>query len=312
MKKIIYALLAVMVITQSGCQKDPLEDIVEGNWNNERNILSIKFENQVGNAEVVRIDNETGIINLAINVDAVPNLSNIVLKEMVLSYGAKATVKEGESVNFENAENSAVITVTSPTGKTRDYKVVASSFRESLVGTYDIDNLVIYGGTGPEYGGGAVLALTSKPWIWPANDGPEKELDNTLVFKMTGITEAGNTYGTVTNNAGTDGKYANFLYVGTPQTDVNNFYRKIPVGEGTWSRDYTAGTVTFTFADGTTSTGTFEGAGTEALGNGKTKTIANNAFAFNLNGTDAWDKIYSDYDKFVKKPRRYWIEVTKQ
>ncbi|MEZ7497148.1 MULTISPECIES: hypothetical protein [Flavobacterium] len=312
MKKILYALLAVIVMTQSGCQKDPLEDIVDGNWNNERNILSIKFENQVGDAKVLRTDDETGIINLAINVDAVPNLSNIVLKEMVLSYGAKATVKTGESLNFENAENSAEITVTSPTGKSREYKVVASSFRESLVGTYDIDNLVIYGGTGPEYGGAAVLDLTSKPWIWPSNDGPEKELDNTLVFEMTGITETGNTYGTVTNNAGTDGKYANFLYVGTPQTDVNNFYRKIPKGEGTWSRDYTTGTITFNFADGTKSIGTFENAGKEDLGNGKTKNIANNAFAFNLNGIDAWDKIYSDYDKFVKKPRRYWIEVTKQ
>lgn len=312
MKKIIYALLAVIIITQSGCQKDPLEDIEEGNWNNERNILNIKFENQVGNAEVIRIDNETGIINLAINVDAVPNLSNIVLKEMVLSYGAKATVKEGESLNFENAANSAEITVTSPTGKSRDYKVVASSFRESLIGTYNITNLVLYGGTGPEYGGAAVLALTSKPWIWPANDGPDKELDNTLVFEMTGITEVGNTYGTVINNVGADGKYANFIYIGTPQTDVNNFYRKIPTGEGTWSRDYSSGTITFTFADGTKTIGTFEDAGTEDLGNGKTKTIANNAFAFNLNGTDAWDKIYSDYDKFVKKPRRYWIEVIKQ
>jgi hypothetical protein len=231
---------------------------------------------------------------------------------MVLSYGAKATVKEGESVNFENADHSTVIAVTSPTGKTREYKVVASSFRESLVGTFDIDNLILYAGTGPEYGGGAVLALTSKPWVWSTIDGPDKELDNTLIFEMTGITETGNTYGTVTNNSGADGKSANFIYVGTPQTDVNNFYRKIPIGKGTWSRDYTLGTVTFTFADGTKSTGTFESAGKEDLGYGTTKTIANNAFAFNLSGTDAWDKIYSDYDKFVKKPRRYWIDVTKQ
>lgn len=312
MKKIIYALLAVIIITQSGCQKDPLEDIEEGNWNNERNILSIKFENQVGNAEITRIDNETGIINLAINVDAVPNLSNIVLKEMVLSYGAKATVKEGESVNFENAENSVEITVTSPTGKSRDYKVVASSFRESLIGTYNITNLVLYGGTGPEYGGAAVLALTSKPWIWSTTAGPDKELDNQLVFEMTGITEDGNTYGKVTNTAGADGKYADFIYIGTPQTDVKNFYRQIPTGEGKWSRNYATGTITFTFADGTTRVGTFERAGIENLGNGKTKTIANNAFAFNLNGTDDWSKIYTDYDKFVKKPRRFWIDVTKQ
>jgi hypothetical protein len=316
MRKIMYALLAVLLMTQSGCQKDPLEDILEGNWNNERNILSIKFENQVGNAEVVRIDNETGTVNLAINVDAIPNLSNIILKEMVLSYGAKATVKEGESINFENADNSSIIKVTSPTGKTRDYKVVVSSFRESLVGTYNIDNLVLFGGTGPEWWGGEVLALTDKPWLWSANDGPATELDNTLVFEMTGITETGNTYGTVTNNPGPDGKYSDFIFMGNPQTDVNNFYRKIPIDKGTWSRNYTLGTITFTFADGTTSTGTLEGPGKEEWyfdnDNYHSKTIVNNAFAFNLNGTDDWDNIYSDYDKFVKKPIRYWIDVTKQ
>lgn len=312
MKKILYVLFAVVVLTQMGCQSDPLEDIEEGKWNNERNVLEIKFENQVGNAQVVRVDDQTGTINLAINVDAVPDLSHIVIKEIVLSYGAKSSVTEGEALNFENAQNSATLTVTSPTGKSRNYTVTASSFRESLVGTYDIDNLVVYGGTGPEYGGGAVLAMTDKPWIWSTTEGPDKELDNQLVFEMDGITEDGNTYGTVTNTAGADGKYADFIYVGTPQTDVKNFYRQIPTGEGKWLRNYATGTITFTFTNGTTKVGTFENAGTENLGNGSTKTIANNAFAFNLNGTDDWDKIYSDYDKFVKKPRRFWIDVTKK
>lgn len=312
MKKIIYVLFAVITLIQVGCQSDPLEEIEEGNWNNERNVLEIKFENQVGNAQVARVDDQTGTINLAINVDAVPDLSHIVIKEIVLSYGAKSSVKQGEALNFENAQNSATLTVTSPTGKSRNYTVVASSFRESLIGTYDIDNLIVYGGTGPEYGGGAVLAMTDKPWIWSTTDGPDKELDNQLVFEMDGITEDGNTYGTVTNTAGTDGKYADFIYVGIPQTDVKNFYRQIPTGEGKWLRNYATGTITFTFADGTTKVGTFENAGTENLGNGSTKNITNNAFAFNLNGTDDWDKIYSDYDKFVKKPRRFWIDVTKK
>jgi hypothetical protein len=312
MKKIIYVLFVIVALTQSGCQNDPLEEIEAGNWNNERNVLEIKFENQVGKAVVTRVDDESGTINLAINVDAVPNLSHIVVQDLVLSYNAESSVKEGEALNFENAQKSSIITITSPTGKSRVYTVTASSFKETLIGTYDIDNLVVYGGTGPEYGGGAVMALTDKPWIWSSTDGPDKELDNQLVFKMTGITDDGNTFGTVTNKSGVDGKYANFIYMGNPQTDVNKFYRQIPTGEGTWLRNYTTGTVTFTFADGATKIGTFERAGVEALGNGKTKTITNNAFAFNLNGTDDWGSIYSDYDKFVKKPRRFWIDVTKK
>lgn len=312
MKKILYVLFVIVALTQSGCQNDPLEEIEAGNWNNERNVLEIKFENQVGKAVVTRVDDESGTINLAINVDAVPNLSHIVVQDLVLSYKAESSVKEGEALNFENAQKSSIITITSPTGKSRVYTVTASSFKETLIGTYDIDNLVVYGGTGPEYGGGAVMALTDKPWVWSSTDGPDKELDNQLVFKMTGITDDGNTFGTVTNKSGADGKYANFIYIGNPQTDVNKFYRQIPTGEGTWLRNYTTGTVTFTFADGATKIGTFESAGIEALGNGKTKTITSNAFAFNLNGTDDWGSIYSDYDKFVKKPRRFWIDVTKQ
>src|SRR5690606_30163 len=105
-------------------------------------------------------------------------------------------------------------------------------------------------------------------------------------------------------------------FIGDPQTDVSNFYRKIPEGESKWIRNYTTGLITFTFPDGRTASGSIEGAGTEDLYKDEnreiTKTIDNQAFAFNLNGTDDWVNIYSDYDKFVKKPRRYWIDVTKR
>lgn len=312
MRKLSYIVILLMVFGQVACQKDPLSEIEDGSWNNERSIESIKFENQVGQAEITRIDGTTGEVDIAINVDAVPDLSNIKLQELVLSYDATASVKEGDALNFENASNSVTITVTSPTGKSRDYTVVASSFSEDIVGTYKVNSLTLYGGTGPEYGGGAVLKLTDKPWAWPETGGPAAELDNTLTFEMTGITEEGNTYGTVTNAAGEDGMYADFTYVLDPETDVNHFYRKIPEGEGEWLRNYKTGTITFTFADGHTTTGTFESSGTEDLGNNLSMTISNKAFAFDLNGTDDWDNIYSDYDKFVKRPRRFWIEVEMQ
>lgn len=311
MKKTIYILLAFIALTQIGCQNDPLEDIQKGNWNNERSILGIKFENQVGKAVITRVDDATGEINLAINIDAVPNLTSIKIKELVLSYKATSNVLEGQTLNFENATKSNTLTVTSPTGKERVYTIKVSSFTETIIGTFNITNLVVYGGTGPEYGGGEVIVMSNKPWLW-TTDGPEKEKDNFLVFTMTGITDDGNTYGEVINNAGNDGKYANFLYVPDPQTDVTNFYRKIPAGKSEWKRDYAAGTITFTSASGVVTVGTFENAGTESLGNGNTKIISNNAFAFNLNGTDDWGKIFTDYDKIVKHPRRYWIDVTRQ
>ncbi|UII20685.1 hypothetical protein [Fulvivirga ligni] len=312
MKSLKYILILTIVAMQMACQKDPLEEIEEGDWNNERSIINIKFANQVGQAEIVRDDESTGHITIAINVAAVPDLSNIALNSVQLSYGATATLKEGESLNFENADKSATVTVTSPTGKSREYIITATEFTETIVGTYDINNLIVYGGTGPEYGGGAVMPLTDKPWVWPEADGPHVELDNVLTFELEGFTEEGNTYGKFTNSAGEDGLYANFNFVGDPETDVNNFYRKLPKGEGTWARNYTSGMVTFTFSDGHTTSGTFVGSGTEDLGNGLSKTVDNNALAFTLNGTDNWDKIYSDYDKFVSKPRKFWIDITKR
>ena len=94
--------------------------------------------------------------------------------------------------------------------------------------------------------------------------------------------------------------------------DLKKFYRQIPEGESTWVRDYAANTITFTDKEGRKTTGSLVAAGTEDLGNGLSMTIDRNAFAFNLSGTDDWTNIYSDYDKFVKKVRRYWISVSKR
>ncbi|MEH0152912.1 hypothetical protein V6R21_02135 [Limibacter armeniacum] len=307
-----YILLALIVLAQTSCVKDPLEDIQDGSWNNERSVINIKFENQVGQAEIHRIDETKGEINITINVSAVPDLSQIALQSLQTSFGATASVQVGDALNFENDSQTSTLTVTSPTGKTRDYTLKVESFEETLLGTYKITDLMVWGGTGPEYGGGAVLSMVSKPWIWPETGGPAAELDNTLTFEMEGITEEGNTYGKIINNAGDDGLYADFQYVGDPATDVNHFYRTVPKTNGTWERNYALGQLVFTFEDGTKVIGEFVGAGTEDLGFDKTKATTDFALAFNLNGTDDWDKIYSDYDKFVKKPRRYWIDLQKQ
>jgi hypothetical protein len=168
----------------------------------------------------------------------------------------------------------------------------------------------VYGGTGPEWGGGAVMNLTDKD-VWPATGGPEAEFDNTLVFEFTGVTPEGHTYGTVTNSAGDDGMYADYQFVANPATDVNHFYRKIPTGTTTWLRNYTAKTITFTFPNGTTAVGTVDGPQTIDLGDGHSKVVEEAAFDFILNGTDDWVNIYTDYDKLVKRPRRFWLDVTK-
>lgn len=300
-----YVCLVLILAALSGCEKDPFEGIVS----NERAIMSFSLQNgQMGPAIIDRANSR---VTVNVLVEEGTDLSSIV-PNILPSYKATVSPAQGEPVNFAANNNQVTYTVTSESGQTREWTVELIPFTETLLGTYDITSLVVYGGTGPEYGGGGVLNLTDKPWAWPETGGPAAELDNVLTFEFSGVTEDGNTYGTVTNDAGADGEYADFQFVMNPQTDVNHYYRKIPKGEGTWERNYANNTVTFTFADGSTATGTFTGPGTESLGNNLSKTVTDNAFVFTLNGTDDWDNIYSDYDKFVKKPRKFWIDVKKR
>lgn len=312
----ILAIFCVAVCTQS-CVKDLQEEINEGKWNHERQVVDIKFENQVGLATIEAVDNISGNIDIAINVDAVPDLSNIRLLSLQLSYQAESSIKVGESLNFENADRSAKIIVTAKTGESREYTIRVSEFKEEITGQWTIQSLTVWGGTGPEYGGGAVMPLTDKPWCWNEGTGPDAELDNTLTFTLDGVTDDGNTYGKCVNDAGADGKYFDAIYVGNnPETgenvDVKHFYRQVPEGESIWKRDYSAGTISFTDASGNVTTGSFAGAGTEDLGWDKTFTVTDNALAFSLNGTDDWTNIYQDYDKFVKKARKFWVSMKKK
>lgn len=319
MKSIILKIftLGCLVTVAQSCVKDLQDDINEGNWNHERQIVDIKFENQVGIATIESTDAASGIIDIAINVDAVPDLSNIKLALLQLSYQARSSLKVGEALNFENADRIAKMTVTAMTGETREYTIRVSEFKEEIVGRWTVQALTIWGGTGPEYGGGAVMALADKPWCWNEGTGPVAECDNTLSFTLEGVTDDGNTFGKCVNDAGADGKYFDAVYVGNnPETgeivDVSHFYRQVPEGESSWRRDYSAGTITFTDAEGKVTTGSFVGAGTEDLGWGKSFTVTDHALAFSLNGTDDWTNIYQDYDKFVKKARKFWVTIKKQ
>ncbi|MFR3214843.1 MAG: hypothetical protein ACLTWE_16225 [Dysgonomonas mossii] len=320
MSKVLkYSLFVIFAILSQSCVKDMQDDLNEGGWSNDRMILDIKLKNQVGKAEIARIDDTTGEIELSLNIDAIVDLSKVELEKLQLSYDAKSSVSIGGTLDFSNAERSTNLTITSATGQVREYKINATEFSETVIGTWTINDLIVYGGTGPEYGGGAVLQLQDKSWCWYDDYAPKTECDNILTFTMDKITDEGNTSGICINNAGPDGKYANFIFQGSMNKDnlgvdldLKHFYRQIPEGESRWTRNYALGTISFTAEDGTVTTGVLENAGTYDLGNGKSVTVNNNAFSFNLNGTDDWDNIYSDFDKFAKKARKYYIMITKQ
>ena len=296
----------MVAVLFTACQKDPSAGIKS----HERDIESFSVGQgfiQVGPAT---INQDSSKVYVKILMQGTPDFSKVT-PTIITSYKSTVSPASGSTINFAKNNNQATFTVTAQSGQTRTWTVVLVPFTENLLGTWAIQDLTVYGGTGPEYGGGAVFTLESKN-VWDPRTGPNAELDNTLTFTYTGVTANGNTTGSCVNNAGPDGLYANFIYTQNPQTDVNNFYRQIPQGTSTWVHDYTANNVTFTDANGKVTTCTFNGAGTVSLGNGLSKTITDNAFTFTLNGTDDWNHIYSDFDKIVQRPRVYWIDVKKQ
>jgi hypothetical protein len=303
MKRLSYLLVLMMAILSS-CQKDPDAGIKS----HERAIESFSLGNGLVQIGPAVVDRDSSTVRVKVLMQAGTDLSKV-KPTIITSYKSSILPASGTVVNFGDHNDQATYTVTAETGEKRTWTVILEPFSESLLGTFAIQDLTLYGGTGPEYGGGAVFDLGSKN-VWGAN-GAKAEEDNTLTFTYTGVTADGNTYGTVVNDAGADGQYANFVFTQNPQTDVNSIYRVIPEGSAKWTHDYTNNVVIFTFSDGSTATCTFNGAGTVNLGNGLSKTITDNAFTFTLNGADDWNDIYSDYDKIVKRPRMLWIDVKK-
>lgn len=312
MKRIIIPLaILTAAILLTGCEKDPLTDVESGDWNHERNILGIRFDGQIGKASILRNENDARIEFLYYSSTS-PDLSAVEILEMEISFGASASVAKGQSLNFENPDKKATVTITPVNGEPLEWIITLVPFSESLLGTWDIDKLVVFGGTGPDYGGAAVLNMTDKPWCWSATNGPAAEEDNTLTFALEGVTPEGNPYGSFSNNAGNDALFADFMFTsGDSVINLNGFYRKIPDGTGKWMRNYAEGTVIFQFPDNTVTTATLRLAGTYDLGWDKSKTVANHSFEFELSGIDDWDHIYSDYDKFVKRPRKFWIDMSR-
>ena len=305
------------LVLLSACTKDPWNAVKEGSWNQDRKILNIKFAGQAGLAKVEDTDASTGIINVSLATNLVEDMSKVTLETLELSYNAKSSVQRGETVDFTGSAD-PTITVTSETGKTRTYTIVMTEFTETILGTYKITSSRVWGGTGPEWGGGALMEPSTKSWCWYADEGhgPAAEYDDYLEFTLDEIMADGNTTGTCIHYGGVDAKHWNCLFKaavnkeGDTDIDLHKFYRQIPVGTSTWVRDYVNNTISFTDADGKVTTGQFLSGGDYTVYEGKVLTVEQNAFQFNLSGVDDWTNIYSDYDKFVKRPRIFFVLVS--
>ncbi|MEG2061337.1 MAG: hypothetical protein RRY33_05715 [Alistipes sp.] len=318
MNRIKFLLSVLLLLAMCACKTDPWEDIAGAEWSHDHAIIEIKFEGQAGTPVITMLDEKSGVIELQLASDKVSDLSNVKIELLTLSYHATATVATGGTIDFTQSD--PTILVTSATGESRTYALKMKEFSETLVGTYTISTLWVYGGTGPEWDCSKLYKPYDKSWCWNSKGrGPEAEIDNYLVFTLNEIMADGNTTGKCMNWAGVDAHNWDSTYAakenkeGKDPIDLSNFYRQIPKGESTWVRNYTDGKIYFTDAQGKQTNCTLIDKGTYNLYDGKIMlTLSSSAFKFNLKGSDYWDAAASDYDVFAKNPRNYFIEVVKQ
>jgi hypothetical protein len=297
----------------SACQKDPLATIEEGSWNKEKRLIGISFENQAGDATISINTDDISKGTAGVTIVNPDMASGLKVTKLEVSYGATVSVAVGDAIKFDS-NNSTTLTVTGHDGGTRTYTVTVTPLTEPFDGTWKINSLVVWGGSGPAWGGGSFDNLTADASWWNTTTGPAAEMDNTLVFTLSGVNDSGQTYGTCTNNAGGDGLYANFVWQSIPKGydvgDVNYNYRRIPKGESTWTHDYTSNTITFTQGSETHTATVLHG--TSVTNYGKTLDIPNYALQFDdMKVMGGWGPIYTAYDQIIYMPYNYFILIGK-
>jgi len=243
-------LVAGAVALLAACKTEPrnTEELIDP-WLRERTPVNFRLESQIGAAVIsdnwrndaegtISVSLITGGLDMSkVKVEAVD------FKFPQSEYCPKASVAPGSTMDLSGG--SASFTVTAYNGETRTYTVTYSQFTDPLEGTYSFTPRGgILDGSAPQSAfvliGGwdeAVVMSTvmDKWWHWGDGYMPTDEDDNILSFRLEGADAiTGETYGTLVNTAGPDGKYANYMY--NNSQDVNGMYRIFPKGKSRWSK----------------------------------------------------------------------------
>ncbi|GHT66445.1 hypothetical protein AGMMS50239_27910 [Bacteroidia bacterium] len=232
---------------------------------NDRQILWASAPGQIGGAIM---PNKNALdLNNTITLVVMPDvdIQNLPVS-VAISPKASVTPTSGTLQNFANGP--VKYTVTSETGKTREFEIEVSIFEEIFNGRWKITTVDIksemeqYGlprwpapGMGQRVGEPIMHNPTTLVYNPPA-DGVE--LDNKLTFDFQGVNAAGNTSGILVTDLGADGKSASSQIVLDFLTAVNltdeigyaihypDDFFWLPAGNGvTWIRDINNRRITF-------------------------------------------------------------------
>ncbi len=240
MNKFKYFPLVAAMLLLFSCQKDPLEDIESGDWNHERNVLSINVQNQIGPAAITR-NESTQKITVYVDPDGL-DYAAVKINSLILSYKATADVEEGGTLNFDNPEYKSQITVTSQTGRSLTWDIILEPYEWFYVNEWKIKEQRIF--VSQEWGSAWDEDITGV--IADA----AKEMDNTIEIIKDGIRD-GRPYGRIINGSGEDGEYGSFKL--SEDVDLNPKLRHlIPIGESDWEINLDTNVMTIS-KDGATS-----------------------------------------------------------
>lgn len=181
------------------------------------------------------------------------------------------------------------------------------------VPTYKVAHLWIFGGTGPEYGGGKVYDLFTKSDFFNSEDGRGIEALQDNYFEMRHD-------GTFQNWAGEDARNWWMVYSGKhnptngKDIDLSELLDIIPRSQATWSYTENDG-ITFDKGSAGIVTATILGPDTHTLyQNGDTKvtvtTTSHISLLFKLSGGhDDWNNMYNEYNAIACRPRAMIVEL---
>ena len=231
--------VALCLIGAVSCSKKIDSDFA----NRDVSLLEIKLKGQMGTA-IIEHGSEGASATVYIMASPGYDYAAVEVLGLVVSHGAKASVKAGETLNFSNPERKAKITVTSESGNTLNWTIFLEAYDAFYVGTWRVIDVKLCcnqrlancgDGSWETQLSGSEFGSFGKP-----------EYDNRITITIDPIDETKNSLtGTITNDAGADGEYGHFWGVFSPYSveapmDMDPRLRYlIPPGEAVWELDLT-------------------------------------------------------------------------
>ena len=257
-RHLILSVAAIMAL--SSCQEKlrNTEELVDP-WLRERTPVNVRLESQIGPA-IIGSDWRTDSLGTVTVSLVTPELDMSAVKVVALDFAypesefcPTASIKPGDTIDLSDGTEEFV--VTAKTGETRTYTITYTNFKDPLEGTYSftpvggiLDNTHSYKCGCVMIGGFekwiTLCQVMDKHWLWDYNRiyWPQNEDDNILSFRLDRADDVtGETFGTIVNTPGPDGKYADYQFKSSkddpkPVYNINEQYRLIPVGKSRWAK----------------------------------------------------------------------------